>query len=128
MEDMKIHSMKHTLKFHNIPVKQNKDCYTVINCFLLEILKVPDSLLFSKNNLSGEVRVDIAHRIGERKAKPRPLVVSFVRRRGRDNVFSFAKRTQLQNSFSHLSASEVQHKYHDSSSCRPCASSFLSAL
>ena len=41
--------------------------------------------------MSGEVRVDIEHRIGQRKAKPRPLVVSFVTRRGRDIILSHAK-------------------------------------
>ena len=91
VEDMKIHQMKHNLIFHNIPEKQDEDCYTVINCFFTDVLKVPDHLFFSKNNLSGEVRVDIAHRIGQRKAKPRPLVVSFVTRRGRDIILSQAK-------------------------------------
>ena len=69
VEDMKIHSMKHNLIFHNITEKQNEDCYTVINYFLIEKLKVPDHLLFFRNNPSGEVRIDIAHRIRQRKAK-----------------------------------------------------------
>ena len=91
VEDMKIHQMKHNLIFHNIPEKPDEDCYTVINSFLNDVLKVPDHLFFSKNNFSGEIRVDIAHRIGQRKVKPRPLVVSFVTRRGRDIILSHAQ-------------------------------------
>ena len=92
VDDLKIHSMKPNLIFHNIPESHNEDCYEVISKFLKEVLQVPEDCLFTKNNPGGEVRVDISHRIGQRKGKARPLVATFVTRRGRDLVFSFAKK------------------------------------
>ena len=71
-----------------MPESHNENGYEVISKFLKEVLQVPEDCLFQKNNPGGEVRVDILHRIGQRRGKPRPLVATFVTRRGRDMVFS----------------------------------------
>ena len=88
MEDLKIHSMKTNLVFHNLPENLPEDCHSEVHNFMKDVLKIPEGLIFSKMNLSGDIRVDIAHRIGQQKGRPRPMVVTFVTRRGRDIVLS----------------------------------------
>ena len=92
VEALKLHSMKPNLIFHNIPEKIQEVPYIKIDSILRNTLKIPDNLIFSRKNPGGEIRVDVAHRIGQRKCKARPLVVKFLTQRGHDIVFRYAKQ------------------------------------
>ena len=92
VEALQLHSMKPNLIFHNIPEKIQEDPYIEIDTILRDTLKIPDNLIFSTKNPGGEIRVDVAHRIGQRKSKARPLIVKFLTQRGRDIVFTYAKQ------------------------------------
>ena len=49
-------------------------------------LKIPSSLLFTQENPCGDIRVDIVHRVGQKRDKPRSLIVKFTSHRRRDLV------------------------------------------
>ena len=94
LEDVQIYSMKSNLIFYNIPEKPDEDIYEVMSRFIRETMGIQEDLLFSKKNPSGEIRVDISHRIGQKgrgDGKPRPIIVKFLSHRGRDIVLSYAK-------------------------------------
>ena len=92
LENLQLHSMKPNLIFHNVPERDQEDCHREVDTLLRDVLKIPEDLLYSKNNLGGEIRVDVAHRIGQKRSNPRPLIAKFVTQRGRDVVFSYAKQ------------------------------------
>ena len=57
-------------------------------------MNIPYNLIYSQDNISGEIRIDIAHRIGKKNQSTtsrRPVVVKFVTRKGRDMVLKHAK-------------------------------------
>ena len=83
--------MKSNLVIHNLPEKDGEDCYLEVMSFLQNHLKIPETYLFSPTNLLGDVRIDVAHRIGRRYTKPRSMLVRFMSHRGRDVVLSISK-------------------------------------
>ena len=91
VESLQIYSMKTNLMLHNIPEAENEDCYAVVNAFLQNDLKIPSSLLFTQENPCGDIRVDIVHRVGQKRDKPRSLIVKFTSHRGRDLVLSHSR-------------------------------------
>ena len=94
LEDVQIYSMKSNLIFYNIPEKPDEDIYEVMSRFIRETMGIHEDLLFSKKNPSGEIRVDISHRIGQKgrgDCKPLSVIVKFLTQRGRDIVLSYAK-------------------------------------
>ena len=88
---MEMHSMKKNIILYNVPETDNKSTYDVAINFLSSSLNILPDLLFSKTNPGGEVRVDIAHRIGQRGPKPRPVVVAFVTQHTRNTVLDHGK-------------------------------------
>ena len=91
LEDLQIHSMKSNLLFYNIPEKPEEDIYEIMDNFMKQTLKIPEELLFSKKNPGGEISVDLSHRLGQNRGKPRPVIVKFLTQHGFDLVRSFAK-------------------------------------
>ena len=88
LEDLQIHSMKSNLLFYNIPEKPEEDIYEIMDNFMKQTLKISEELL---KNPGGEISVDVSHRLGQKRGKPRPVFVKFLTQRGCDLVRSFAK-------------------------------------
>ena len=91
VEALQIYSMKSNLLIHNLPEKDGEDCYSEVMQFIQKHLRIPETYLFSPTNPLGDIRIDVAHWIGKRNAKPRPLLVRFMSHRSRDIVLSFSK-------------------------------------
>ena len=88
---MEAHALKKNILIYNIPEINAEDIHKETENFLSSILKIPESVLFSKTNPGAEIRIDVAHRIGQKGAKPRPIVVSFTTQQGRNMVLSYTK-------------------------------------
>ena len=61
--------------------------------FLKEEMNIAPALIYSQQNVSGEIRIDVAHHIGKRNTNsfnPRALVVKFVTRKGKEFVLKHA--------------------------------------
>ena len=78
VEALQIYSMKGNLVIHNLLEKENENCVSEVLAFMKNQLKIPDNLLYSTLNATGEIRIDIAHRTGQKQSRPRPLVVMFM--------------------------------------------------
>ena len=89
-EALQIYSMKSNLVFHNIP-KEGEDCLVEVLTFMQHHLKIPENFLFSSANPFGDIRVDVAHRVGAKSYRPRSMIVKFMSHRGRDLVLTYAK-------------------------------------
>ena len=92
LESMQIYSMKKNVIFYNIPEKPGENLYSEVERIMLMNLNIPKELIFSKENPSAPIRADVIHRIGQRKEKPRPVIVAFVTQQGRDIVLSRSKQ------------------------------------
>ena len=93
LEDLQWRDMRDNLVFSNIQESQGEDCELLIVNFLKEEMNIAPALIYSQQNVSGEIRIDVAHRIGKRNAnsfKPRALVVKFVTRKGKEFVLKHA--------------------------------------
>ena len=91
VEALQIYSMKSNLVFHNIPEKEGEDCLVEVLTFMQHHLKIPETFLFSSANPFGDIRVDVAHRVGVKSYRPRSMIVKFMSHRGRDLVLTYAK-------------------------------------
>lgn len=91
IDSLQIYSMRSNLVFHNIPEEEGEDCYAQAVTFMHHHLKIQENLLFSAANPLGEIRVDVAHRVGLKGERPRSLIVKFLSHRGRDLALSHAK-------------------------------------
>ena len=85
---LEMHNMNKNIILYNVPEADNESTYDMVISFLSSSLKISSDLLFSKTNPGGEVRVDIAHRIGQRGPKPRPVVIAFVTHHARNIVLA----------------------------------------
>ena len=93
VEDLQWRDMRDNLVFTKIP-EQGDDCEHLIMNFLQDEMLIPQEYIYSTHNLGGEIRIDVAHRMGRRSFKapnPRPIVVKFVTRKGRDTVMKYVK-------------------------------------
>ena len=91
LENVEIHSMKKNIVIYNMPEEMGENLYSKVEVFLSRNLQIPQDQLFSRDNPSAPVRIDISHRIGQKGGKPRPVVVSFVTQQGKDLVLSHSK-------------------------------------
>ena len=83
--------MKSNIVFYNIPEEAQEDPYSIVEAFMIDNLQIPHRLLYSRNNPGGEIRIDVCHRLGQRKSSTGPLIVKFVTQRGRDMVITYGK-------------------------------------
>ena len=86
--------MEYNVLFYGLPEEHNENCENKILKLIQSDLKVPPRDVYSVENVIGEVRVDIAHRVGRRSAdrkKPRPIVVQFLSRKGKLIVLQHAQ-------------------------------------
>ena len=86
VESLQTHTMKMNILFHNLPEQQNENCTREIYNFIKTHLQIEEEDIYSRQNPTGEIRVDIAHRIGKKSNKPRAIVTRFVTQCGRDMV------------------------------------------
>ena len=86
VESLQTHTMKMNILFHNLPEQQNENCTREIYNFIKTHLQIEEEDTYSRQNPTGEIRVDIAHRIGKKSNKPRAIVTRFVTQCGRDMV------------------------------------------
>ena len=91
IDDLQIYSMKSNIVFYNIPEEAQEDPYSIVEAFMIDNLQIPHRLLYSRNNPGGKIRIDVCHRLGQRKSSTRPLIVKFVTQRGRDMVITYGK-------------------------------------
>ena len=91
VEALQIYSMKSNLVIHNLPEQEGEDCYSKVTTFMQKDLRIPETHIFSATNPLGDIRIDVAHRIGQRNAKARSMLVKFMSHCGRDMVLSFSK-------------------------------------
>lgn len=92
LESVQTHSMKKNVVIYNLKEENGENCYALVEDFLANILQVPQDKMFSRENPCGPVRIDIAHRMGRKGSKPRPLVVAFVTQQGKDIVLSHSRK------------------------------------
>ena len=93
VEDLQCRDMRENLVFHNLQ-ERGDDCEQVVLTFLHDEMGIPQEYIYSRENLSGEIRIDVAHRLGKKSVhvgKPRPIVVKFVTRKGRDTVMKYVR-------------------------------------
>ena len=91
---MEAHSMSKNVVIYKLQETPDENVYSKVQEFIVSALKIPRSEIFSCENPSANIRIDVAHRIGVKGNKPRPVVVSFTTRRGRDVVLSCARHLQ----------------------------------
>ena len=91
MEALQTYSMKGNLVIHNLPEKENENCVSEVISFMKNHLKMPDNMLYSRLNPTGDIRIDIAHRTGQKQSRPRPLIVKFMSHNARNITLSYAK-------------------------------------
>ena len=94
VEDLQWQNMKENLVFHNLQEIRGEDCETVINNFLKDQMNIHENNIYSRDNIAGEIRIDIAHRLGKKRPMTtfsRPMVVKFVTRKGKEMVLKHAK-------------------------------------
>ena len=68
-----------------------KNCQLVIEKFLTEEMQLSHQHIYSPQNIFGEVRIDVAHRVRKTSSNPRPIVTKFVTRHGKESVLKQAK-------------------------------------
>ena len=85
---LEMHSMNKNIILYNVSEVDNESTYDMVISFLSSSLKISSDLLFPKTNPGREVRVDIAHCIGQRGPKPRPVVIAFVTQYARNIVLA----------------------------------------
>ena len=59
LESLQTNSMKMNVLFHNIPEKENENCIEELYHFMKVELKIEDMDTFSKQNLGGEICIDV---------------------------------------------------------------------
>ena len=90
-EESEWRMMRQNLIFHNVRETEGEDCYKLVHDIMITDLKINSNDIYRRNNISGEIRVDVAHRIGVRGEKARPIVVKFVTLRGKELVAQHSK-------------------------------------
>ena len=85
--------MRENLVFHNIEESRGEDCEKVLLDFLKENMNIAVCDIYSKENVTGEIRIDIAHRLGKKNSRQtsRPIVVKFLTRKGKEMVLRHGK-------------------------------------
>ena len=71
-----------------------ENCEEIIIKFLIEEMGVQPDKIYSHQNIPGEIRIDVTHRVGKKGTNPnkhRPIVVKFATRKGRDDVIKLAR-------------------------------------
>ena len=85
--------MQENVVFYNIQEHQGEDCEPLIDNFMKKEMNIDPNLIYSPQNVSGEIRVDVVHRVGKQNGnffRPRPLVVKYVTRKGKNLVLKHA--------------------------------------
>ena len=89
------------LMFYNVDDERNEPEQQLKNTIydvIEHTMRVPSPQIFSRHNPSGEVRIDIAVRIGRYKEdKTRPVLVTFQSKSGRDIVYSKPHTSKLKD-------------------------------
>ena len=98
LENLQLHEMSNNMIISGIPETPGENCKSKVYDFLISTMCIPRKYLYSHDNIIGEIRIDIAHRIGKlttyastasQKTKTtRPIVVKFLSRAGKDIVMS----------------------------------------
>ena len=91
VEALQIYSMKGNLVIHNLPEKENENCASEVLAFMKNQLKIPDNLLYSTLNPTGDIRINIAHRTGQKQSRPRLLIVKLMSHSARNMTLLYAK-------------------------------------
>ena len=91
LEDIEWREMRDNVIFYNVEESKGEDCRLVIEKLLTEEMNVPGQHIYSTGNITGEVRIDVAHRIGKLGPNPRPIVAKFVTRQGKEYVMKHTK-------------------------------------
>ena len=86
LEDIEWREMRDNVIFYNVEESKGEDCHLVIENLLTEEMNVLGQHIYSTGNITGEVRIDVAHRIGKLGPNPRPIVAKFVTRQGKEYV------------------------------------------
>ena len=85
--------MRENLVFYNLQ-NRGEDCEAVISTFMKDQMNIHENNIYSKDNITGEIRIDIVHRLGKKKPTStfsRPIVVKFVTHKGKQMVLKHAK-------------------------------------
>ena len=93
VEDLQWQNMRENLVFYNLQ-NRGEDCEAVISTFMKDQMNIHENNVYSKDNITGEIRIDIAHQLGKKKPTntfSRPIVVKFVTRKEKEMVLKHAK-------------------------------------
>ena len=88
-EELEWREMRNSLIFYNIDEKDGENCKHLVNTVMTKQMKISTEDIYSQENLKGEIRMDIVHRLGLKGrdvSKPHPIVVTFVTRDGKNKV------------------------------------------
>ena len=88
--------MNQNILIHNVHEERGEDIYKLVSDIFVNNLKVPEQLLHSEKHPAGPILIDIGHRIGKPGWKPRPIVVKFALRRGKEIIFKYVKNLKGQ--------------------------------
>ena len=91
LEDLEWREMRDNAVFYNVEETKGESCKFAVEKILIEEMKIPEQDVYSAGNPTGEVRIDIAHRVGKPGLHPRPIVATFVTRQGKDYVMKHAR-------------------------------------
>ena len=91
LEDLEWREMRDNLIFYNVEEAKGENCRLVIEKFLTEEMQLSHQDIYSPQNISGEVRIDVAHRVSKTGPNPRPIVTKFVTRHDKETVLKQAK-------------------------------------
>ena len=88
---METHALKKNMVIYNLPEKSGENVSDEVKSFLTTVMKIPELLIFSKNNIETDITIDVAHRMGQKGSKPRPIIVSFTTQQGKITTMSYSK-------------------------------------
>ena len=83
--------MRDNVIFYNVEESKGENCRLVIEKLLTEEMNMPGQHIYSTGNITGEVRIDVPHRIGKLGRNSRPIVAKFVKRQGKEYVMKHTK-------------------------------------
>ena len=71
--------------------KAKEDCEQTVKTIMISEMKIPQDRIYTCGNITGDIKIDSAYRLGKRSRFSRPLVVKFCDTRSKKIFFSYVQ-------------------------------------
>lgn len=110
MEDAECRELSKDIVIYNLPDQQNESVITLRDSIYYTFrndMKVPDDYIFSRNNPTGEIRIDYAYRMGKFiPNKRRPVAVTLLTKYAKEMILQKSVFSALKASATNISVSD----------------------